>query len=170
MPAYLDANRRALLWRAGAAAAALAVVPGTAFAQNTPPPAPVGGDATTLLTLAQMVEPVAGQTPPRSDGIRIEVAPLADNGHVVPLRVVVDSPMTEADHVTEIVLLSQRNPVTRMATFRLGPWSGRAEVATRVRLAGTQVVVALARSSGGGWRMASAEVVVTESACLDMTG
>jgi sulfur-oxidizing protein SoxY len=75
--------------------------------------------------------------------------------------------MTEAQHVTQIWLLSQRNPVTRMAVFHLGPWSGRAEIATRVRLAGTQIVVALARLSNGEFRMAQTEVVVTESACLD---
>ena len=125
--------------------------------------------AARMLTLAEMTEPIVGSVPMRSQGIRLDLAQLADNGHVVPVRVVVDSPMTEADHVREIVLLSQRNPVTRIASFRLGPWSGRAEVATRIRLAGTQVVVALARLSTGEVRIAQAEVIVTESACLDMT-
>lgn len=123
-----------------------------------------------LLSLAEMIDPIVGQAPLRNEGIRLELAQLADNGHLVPVRVVVDSPMTEADHVREIVLLSQRNPVTRIVSFRLGPWSGRAEVATRIRLAGTQVVVALARLSTGEVRIAQAEVIVTESACLDMTG
>jgi sulfur-oxidizing protein SoxY len=76
--------------------------------------------------------------------------------------------MTDEDHVQQILLLSTRNPVSQIARFTLGPWSGRAEVATRVRLAGTQTVVALARLSRGGWRFAAIEVVVTESACLDM--
>jgi sulfur-oxidizing protein SoxY len=125
--------------------------------------------AARMLTLAEMTEPIVGSVPMRSQGIRLDLAQLADNGHVVPVRVVVDSPMTEADHVREIVLLSQRNPQTRIASFRLGPWSGRAEVATRIRLAGTQVVVALARLSTGEVRIAQAEVIVTESACLDMT-
>jgi sulfur-oxidizing protein SoxY len=75
--------------------------------------------------------------------------------------------MTVAEHVSRIWLLSSRNPVTRMAVFHLGPWSGRAEVATRVRLAGTQTVVALASLSTGEFLYAQAEVVVTESACLD---
>ena len=122
---------------------------------------------TPLLSLAQMTEPVVGRVPLQRSGIRLEVATLADNGHLVPLRVVVDSAMTEADHVQQIVLLSQRNPVTRIATFHLGPWSGRAEIATRIRLAGTQIVVALARLNSGEVRMAQAEVIVTESACLD---
>ena len=124
---------------------------------------------TRMLTLHEMTEPVVGNLPLRREGIRLELAHLADNGHLVPLRVVVDSPMTEAEHVRQIILLSQRNPVTRMAVFHLGPWSGRGEVATRLRLAGTQTVVALARMSGGEMRMALAEVIVTESACLDMS-
>ncbi len=69
-----------------------------------------------MLTLQEMTEPVVGSLPLRHEGIRLELAQLADNGHLVPLRVVVDSPMTEAEHVRQIILLSQRNPVTRMAT------------------------------------------------------
>lgn len=121
-----------------------------------------------LLSLQEMVAPFTGGASVSTEGIRVELPGLADNGHLVPLRVRVDSPMTEQDHVRQIILLSSRNPVTRMAVFTLGPWSGRAEVGTRVRLAGTQVVAALARLSDGSFRLASTEVVVTESACLDM--
>lgn len=121
-----------------------------------------------LLSLRDMVSPIAGPTAPSTAGIRLEIPGLADNGHLVPLRVRVDSPMTAQDHVKQIFLLSSRNPVTQMAVFTLGPWSGRAEIGTRVRLAGTQIVAALARLSDGSFRLASAEVVVTESACLDM--
>ena len=141
-------------------AAVTVAVAAPASAQTAP--------GTRLLSLQEMTEPVVGNAPLRREGIRLELAQLADNGHLVPLRVVVDSPMTEADHVRQIILLSQRNPVTRMATFHLGPWSGRGEIATRVRLAGTQTVVALARMSSGEVRWAQAEVIVTESACLDM--
>jgi sulfur-oxidizing protein SoxY len=75
--------------------------------------------------------------------------------------------MTAQDHVTHVHLLSQRNPVTRMAVFHLGPWSGRAEVSTRVRLAGSQTVVALARLSSGEFRFGQMDIIVTESACVD---
>jgi len=81
----------------------------------------------------------------------------------------VDSPMTAADHVRSITLLSSRNPRPLMATFHLSPASGRAQVATRVRLAGSQRVLALAQLSDGSWWSGGAEVEVTESACLDAT-
>jgi sulfur-oxidizing protein SoxY len=139
-----------------AAAGSLALAPRALRAQTKP-----------LLTLVEMTAPLVGSARLRNEGVRLELPALADNGHVVPLRVAVASPMTAAEHVTRIWLLSPRNPVTRMAVFHLGPWSGRAEIATRVRLAGTQTVVALARLSSGDFLYAQAEVIVTESACLD---
>jgi sulfur-oxidizing protein SoxY len=120
-----------------------------------------------LLSLPQMLEPLLQGRMAQPQGLRLELPVLADNGSLVPARVVVDSPMTEQDHVTHIYLLSQRNPVTQMAVFHLGPWSGRAEVSARLRLAGSQLVVALARRSDGSFCYQSVEAVVTESACVD---
>ena len=153
-----DPQRRVWL-QALAAAGSLSLAPALVRAQSDP--------GRPLLTLQQMTAPLIGNSPLRHGGVKLELPALADNGHVVPLRVTVASPMTAAEHVTRIWLLSPRNPVTRMAVFYLGPWSGRAEVATRVRLAGTQEVVALVRLSNGEFLYAQAEVVVTESACLD---
>lgn len=121
----------------------------------------------TLLSLSQMLDPIVRGRPLMDSGISLELPVLADNGLLVPARVVVDSPMTEAEHVTQVYLLSQRNPVTQMAVFHLGPWSGRAELATRLRLAGSQKVVALARLSDDTYRWRQADVIVTESACVD---
>ena len=154
----VDPQRRACL-HVLAAAASLPLLPGLAQAQTETGPQ--------LLTLQQMTAPLVGNAVLRNEGVKLELPALADNGYVVPLRVTVASPMTAAEHVTRIWLLSPRNPVTRIAVFHLGPWSGRAEIATRVRLAGTQTVVALAQMSNGEFVYASAEVVVTESACLD---
>lgn len=123
----------------------------------------------TLLSLSEMMDPIVQGRSLREDAITLDMPVLADNGLLVPMRAVVDSPMTEQDHVTHLYLLSQRNPVTRMAVFHLGPWSGRAEVSTRLRLAGSQKVVALARLSDGSFRWRQADVIVTESACVDGT-
>lgn len=101
--------------------------------------------------------------------VKLVVPRLADNGHSVPLKVAVESAMTAAEHVRSITLLSERNPRPIMATFHFNPRAGRAEVITRVRLNGTQRVVALAQLSDGSYWSGSAEVEVTESACLDAT-
>jgi sulfur-oxidizing protein SoxY len=103
----------------------------------------------------------------KSEGIQLHLSILADNGNSVPLGVSVASPMTPQSHVTDIYLLSQRNPVLVMAHLQLGPWNGRAELNTRVRLAGSQKVFALARTNENLWLVDSADIIVTESACVD---
>jgi sulfur-oxidizing protein SoxY len=108
----------------------------------------------------------AGSTP-TAERVRVVTPRLADNGLSVPLAVRVDSPMTERDHVRRVVLLSNRNPRPVIAEFELGPWSAQAEVATRVRLNGSQEVMALVQTSDGRWWRGTAEVEVTESACMD---
>jgi sulfur-oxidizing protein SoxY len=103
----------------------------------------------------------------REGRVALTLPRLADNGLSVPLQVRVPSPMTVQDHVRQICLVSMRNPRPLMARFELGPHSGRAEVSTRVRLNGSQKVVALVQMSDLTWWTTSAEVEVTESACLD---
>jgi len=117
--------------------------------------------------LAALARKITGGAVVRPGRVTVDTPRLADNGHSVALTVSVESPMTAADHVRSITLLSERNPRPVMATFHLGPRSGRAQVATRVRLNGSQRVLALARLSDGSWWSGDAEVEVTESACLD---
>jgi sulfur-oxidizing protein SoxY len=114
-----------------------------------------------------LVPTVTGGAPVRVGRVTVDTPLLADNGHSVPVRVSVASPMTAADHVRSITLLSGRNPRPVVATFHLGPRAGRAEVATRVRLNGSQRLLAVAQLSDGSFWSGSAEVVVTEAACLD---
>ena len=120
-----------------------------------------------LLSFEDMVQPLVKGAVLVQKDVQIEAPILADNGSLVPVQIQVKSPMSAQDHVTHIYVLSQRNPVTQMALFQLGPWNGRAEVSTRVRLAGTQDVVALARLSNGEFRYKQMEIIVTESACVD---
>jgi sulfur-oxidizing protein SoxY len=120
-----------------------------------------------LQTLAQMMDPITQGAKLLRQDVTLMAQPLADNGFLVPIGVNVQSPMTAQDHVTQLYLLSQRNPVTRMAVFHMGPWNGRAEINTRIRLAGTQVVVALAQLSNGEFRYDAVDIIVTESACVD---
>ena len=120
-----------------------------------------------LLSLEDMVQPIVKGAKIVKKELQIEAPILADNGSLVPIQIQVQSPMSEQDHVTHIYLLSQRNPVTQMAMFQLGPWNGRAGVSTRIRLAGTQEVVALARLSNGEFRYNQMEIIVTESSCVD---
>lgn len=108
----------------------------------------------------------AAVTPGR---VKLEIPRLADNGNSVALKVSVASPMTDADHVRAIHLFSEKNPRPVIARFFLGPRAGRAEVTTRIRLNGTQRVVAVAELADGSFWSDVAEVAVTLSACVDGT-
>ena len=142
-----------------AAAASLALAPRLACAEDNAiaPIDPKDPD----------VQSVTKGAPIRAGRVKLELPPLADNGNSVSMKLTVESPMTAQDHVRALHLFSERNPVRHMAAFYLGPKSGRAEIASRIRLAGSQKIVALAEMSDGSFWAGSASVVVTLSACLD---
>lgn len=122
---------------------------------------------TTELSAQAWIDQLTQGHPVQEGRVALTLPRLADNGLSVPLHVRVASPMTAQDHVRQICLVSLRNPRPLMARFELGPHAGRAEVSTRVRLNGSQQVVALVQMSDRTWWSTSAEVEVTESACLD---
>jgi sulfur-oxidizing protein SoxY len=117
--------------------------------------------------LADAIRAWAGSAVPRDGRVAIDISPLVDNGNAVPVTVRVQSPMTETDHVREIVLFNERNPQRDVIRARLGPWNGRAEVATRIRLATSQQLVALARMADGSVWQQRVDVLVTLAACIE---
>jgi sulfur-oxidizing protein SoxY len=92
---------------------------------------------------------------------------LVENGNAVPLTVAVESPMTEEEHVTAIHLFNEKNPQPYVATFRFSAASGKAAVSTRIKLADSQQVVAIARMNDGSLWSDSAQVIVTLAACVE---
>ena len=121
----------------------------------------------TPAAMQEAIRKVVGQAPVRVGKVKLDVPPLIDNGNSVALSVAVESPMTPADHVRAIHVFTERNPQPNVIGVRLGPRAGRARFATRVRLADTQTVIAIAQLSDGSFWSDSAEVVVTLSACLE---
>lgn len=102
----------------------------------------------------------------RDGKVTLKLPPIAENGNSVQLTVSVDSPMTEQDHVRRIAIISPRNPIPEIAIFNLNPASGRAEISTRVRLAGTQSLRAVAEMSDGSLWAGKASTYVTLAACI----
>ena len=119
--------------------------------------------------LQPLVDKITGGAGLREGRVTLEIPQLSDNGHSVPLKISVASPMNERDHVRTIHVLSEKNPRPVIATYHLNPQCGRAEVSTRVRLNGEQRVLVIAAMSDGSFHAASASVIVTETACLDAT-
>jgi sulfur-oxidizing protein SoxY len=104
---------------------------------------------------------------PKMGRVRLTMPELAENGNVVSTLVEVQSPMTPQDHVKTVHLLSEKNPQTLLFRAHLSPRSGRARIATNVRLADTQRIVAIAEMSDGSLWMGEARVLVTLAACID---
>jgi len=118
-------------------------------------------------TLDEAIDSFTGGAVVREGRVKFEISPLVENGNAVPVSVEVDSPMTETDHVRRIALFNEKNPQAEVVVFHLGPRSGRARVATRIRLAASQTVVALAETSSGDFWSAKANVIVTLAACIE---
>jgi sulfur-oxidizing protein SoxY len=152
----VNTSRREFLQAAGGVGlAGLVLAIGSRPARATPP------------AMEEAIRRVVGPRPVTAGRVTLDVPPLVENGNVVPLAVSVDSPMTEAEHVKAIHLFTEKNPQADVVAFRLGPRAGRARVATRIRLADTQTVVAIAELSDGSFWSARADVVVTLAACLE---
>ena len=117
--------------------------------------------------LEAAVREFTGGAAPREGRVRLDVAPLVENGNTVPLGVSAESPMTEADHVSAIAVFNTRNPQRDVAIFHFTPRSGRAAVATRIRLATSQTLVAVARMSDGSYWTTQAAVIVTLAGCIE---
>jgi len=121
--------------------------------------------AATPEELAAALRETFGERPLTPGRIKLEIPRLAENGSIVPVAITVESPMTEGDYVKSIHLFAQRNPLPRVLEIELGPHNGRARVATRIRLAVSQQVQAVAVMSDGALWTAGAEVEVTVGGC-----
>ncbi len=121
-----------------------------------------------VASMPELVRFLAGRAP-RWERMRLELPQLADNGQVVPMKITVAGPFAPGPEVRSIRLYSEKNPVPLIATFEFPVAVARVEVESRVRLAGTQHLVAVATMSDGALLAASAEVVVTIAACMDGT-
>jgi sulfur-oxidizing protein SoxY len=113
------------------------------------------------------IRSVVGEAPIHTGKVKLDIPPLVENGNTVPMTVSVASPMTANDYVKSIHVFNEKNPQPNIGNFHLGPSSGRAQVSTRIRLADTQKVVAIARLSDDTFWQVTAEIVVTLAACTE---
>ena len=97
--------------------------------------------------------------------VKLDLPEIAENGNTVPMTVSVESPMTDASHVTDVLVVGDGNPNGGMVTFQFSPLSGVAEANTRIRLAATQNIIAVAKMNDGSFVTASKQVKVTIGGC-----
>jgi sulfur-oxidizing protein SoxY len=139
----------------GGGLAALAAMPGVKAARATP------------AAMQAAIRSVVGQAPVHQGKVTLDLPPLVENGNTVPMTVAVESPMTPGDHVKAIHVFNEKNPQPHVISVHIGPRAGRARVSTRIRLADTQRITAIAQMSDGSFWSASIDVVVTLAACVE---
>lgn len=116
-------------------------------------------------TANAVLRKVFGNKTMKEGRVRLKLPPIAENGNTVPMTISVDSPMTASDYVKAIHVVSEGNPLPGVATFHLTPMSGKAEVTTRIRMAKTQNIVAIAEMNDGSLYRVVRNVKVTIGGC-----
>lgn len=146
-------KRRDFLARSAAIAAAVLVRQANAVAQSD--------------VLKPLVAQYAAGATVREGRVKLDISPLVENGNSVPVEVTVESPMTREQHVVGIAIFNEKNPQNDVALFALSPMSGRARVATRIRLAGSQQLVVVAKMNDGSCWTHTVDVLVTTTSCIE---
>jgi sulfur-oxidizing protein SoxY len=144
-------TRRDALWIGAAAASILTIRPAAATPEER--------DAA--------IRAFAGEAEIKPGRVKLDLPPLVENGNAAPLTVTVESAMNEADFVRRIAIFNERNPQPNVLTMQLGPRAGRAAVSTRIRLATSQKILAIAEMGDGSYWQDSADVIVTLAACVE---
>lgn len=144
-----ELTRRRLLLTGGAAIVLLHVTPVAATPEN----------------MAAAIKRTYGDRRIMPGRVKIDIPQIAENGNVVPITIAVDSPMSTDDYVKTIHLFSEHNPLPDIVEFELGPHNGKARVSTRIRLAKSQIVLAVATLNDATLWSAQAIVEVTVSGC-----
>jgi sulfur-oxidizing protein SoxY len=116
----------------------------------------------------QAIQAITGGKPIINGKVNLVIPPLVENGNLVVLKLSVDSPMTPNDYVKSVYVIAEGNPLPNIFTVHLTPRSGTANITTRVRLADSQTVWAIAQMSDGRFYQGSAETLVTLSACTEL--
>ena len=121
----------------------------------------------TPATMQAAIDGFTGGAAPQEGRVTLDIPLLVENGNSIPMTVSVDSPMTEEDHVAEIAVFNEKNPLPDIVRARMTPKAGVARLQTRIRLGDTQKIMAIARMSDGSLWSAAMTVIVTAPACIE---
>lgn len=119
--------------------------------------------------MQEAVRNAIGEATVKKGKVKLDLPPIVENGNSVPCTVSVESPMTPADYVKAIHVFNEKNPQPNVISVKLGPRAGRAALTTRIRLADSQTVTAIAELSDGSCWSDDIDVIVTLAACLEET-
>ncbi len=123
--------------------------------------------AATPALMQEAVREAIGGAPVQKGRVKLDLPPIVENGNSVPCSVSVESPMTATDHVKAIHIFNEKNPQPNIISVHIGPRAGRASFSTRIRLADSQTVTAIAEMSDGTCWSDAVDVIVTLAACIE---
>jgi sulfur-oxidizing protein SoxY len=123
--------------------------------------------AATPEMMQDAIRAAIGEAPVKKGKVKLDLPPIVENGNSVPCTVSVESPMTAADYVKAIHVFNEKNPQPNVISVKLGPRAGRASFSTRIRLADSQTVTAIAELSDGSCWSDDIDVIVTLAACIE---
>ena len=155
--AIRNQTRRCFLQRSAGATAAAGIA-------ATWPVAPASAAPEAM---QEAIRAIIGEAELRQGKVALDIPPLVENGNTIAMSVNVDSPMTEKDHVKAVHVFNEKNPQPNIVSVHFGPQAGKAAFSTRIRLADSQNVVAIAEMSDGSLWSDTVEVIVTIAACLE---
>ena len=120
--------------------------------------------AATPSEVAALIQALVGDAPIKNGLIHLDLPVMVENGNSVAMTVSVANPPSpvEAIHV-----FAEGNPLPLVAVFRFGARSGAPRATTRMRLATSQTVIAIARLQDGTCWRDSIDLLVTLAACID---
>ena len=121
----------------------------------------------TPATMKAAIQRVVGERAVRRGKVMLDIPPLVENGNSIAMSVTVDHPMTDTDRVKAIHVFNEKNPQPDVISVYLSPRAGKAAFSTRIRLADSQTIVAIAEMSDGSLWTDTADVIVTIAACLE---
>jgi sulfur oxidation c-type cytochrome SoxX len=113
------------------------------------------------------IKAVVGEAPVTKGRVTLDIPPLVENGNTVAMTVTVESPMTPADHVKVVHVFNEKNPQPNVIDAHFGPRAAKASFSSRIRLADTQTLIAIAEMSDGSFWSDQVDVIVTLAACLE---
>ncbi len=113
----------------------------------------------------ELIKKFTGGKAPVEGRVKLDLPEIAENGNTVPMTVMVESPMTEQSYVSEVLVVADGNPRAGVVTFHFSPASGMAEANTRIRLATSQNITAIAKMNDGSVFKTSKQVKVTIGGC-----
>jgi sulfur-oxidizing protein SoxY len=149
----IDQSRRALIKGAGALVCGVLLT--------------VRKSEATPASMQAAIRTVFGNAEIGKGKVTLDIPSLVENGNTVPMTVSVESPMTATNYVKSIHVFNEKNPQPNVIGIHLGPRAGKASVATRIRLADSQKVVAIAQMSEGSVWSGQVDVIVTLAACVE---